>query len=88
MADDVEQAEEKPEDRDDRQLAVLRSHCIQLTEHFDSVQIIVTSYDTGEDRTRKGSYGMGNWYANYGACKEWVQEKEAQLRKAARDDDE
>ena len=84
-----EQLEEGDDAEAERFQKILRSHVAQLMEHFDSVEVVVTKYDSENERTYKGNRGGGNWYANYGACKEWVQEQEAKLRRhAIREDEE
>ena len=50
----------------------LRRHCDQLSEHFDSVQIFVT---TGEMR---GFRGAGNFAARYGQVALWFEYHKAQ----------
>jgi len=44
-----------------------------LGEHFDSVQILCTRYNGGDDGgTVNISRGTRNWFARYGQMKEWM----------------
>lgn len=52
----------------------------ELSEHFDSVQIFVSRYDS-EDGTVNITNGIGNWYARYGHVKEWCVKSEERTRK-------
>lgn len=79
---------EQPESPEDRDMAILDKHCILLSEHFDNIQIIVTRRDPDSDQTMKANRGYGNWYANYGAVKEWVTENEERSRMHIRDGNE
>ena len=54
-------------------LDLLSRHCTQLSEHFDSVQIIATSYD-GE-ATRLMVSGRGNWYARLESARAWIRDE-------------
>jgi hypothetical protein len=65
----------KPVDEDEqreRDIARLDAAAQLLMEHFDSVQIFATRYDGYQRGTAGASAGRGNWYARYGAVKEWV----------------
>ncbi len=42
-----------------------------LSEHFDSVQIFTTRYDSSDVGTINIHKGIGNWYTRYGQVKEW-----------------
>lgn len=52
---------------------ILRRHCSQIMEHFDSVQIFVTR--TMPDGTRTIAWGDGNWFARYGQISYWLDEQ-------------
>lgn len=54
--------------------AILRKHCAQLSEHFDTVQIFVTRQE-GAD-TGCSAYGTGNWFARFGQVKLWARANE------------
>lgn len=43
----------------------------QLSEHYDSVQIVATRH-TG-DKTIRVDRGTGNWFSRYGAVQLWVE---------------
>ncbi len=64
---------------EERDLKIVQSHCAQLAEHFDNVQIFVTKM--GEDGTVNCHYGSGNWFARYGQIKYWVKKEENSLAK-------
>lgn len=51
----------------------------QLGEHFDSVQVFVTKYDSndGDPITIELFNGSGNWLTRYGQVKDWVLRREA-----------
>lgn len=60
----------------------------ELGEHFDSVQILVSRYASGdEDGTVNISMGIGNWYARYGHVKEWCVKCDERTRKMIREED-
>ena len=61
----------------------------KLGEHFDSVQVFCTRYDSsGGGRTVTVNAGTGNWYARFGQVSEWVtKEREQQKEEIRRDDD-
>lgn len=67
----------------DRDMALIKSHAAQLSEHFDSVQVFVTRYRGGE--TVSVAHGCGNWFARYGQVKDWVVKADARIR--AEDDE-
>lgn len=75
------------DDGEDRDMAILKKHCIQLSEHFDSVQIFATRHDHDEGRTLKANRGHGNWYANFGCVSEWVDEQRERIRQSVRDEE-
>lgn len=50
----------------------------QLSEHFDTVQIIATRYVPGPDGgTSVVKMGAGNWYARFASAALWVEECKA-----------
>lgn len=61
----------------DRDIAILKSHVSQLSEHFGSVQIIATRHDPESDGTIIVNWGEGDWYARYGAVKWWILHEES-----------
>ena len=86
MADPQTQTPEESGNGDtERKLAILDKHCIQLSEHFDSVQIIATQFSP-DSGTRIISKGFGNWYANVGAVSDWLDSKREETRRQVGDD--
>ena len=55
---------------------ILSRHLAQIMEHFDSVRVVVTRFDPEANDTQMHSYGHGNFYAQYGAVKAWVEAQE------------
>ena len=54
-------------------LDMVRATAEKLGEHFDTVLILTTRHEAGqEDGTVNVNYGVGNWFARYGQAKEWV----------------
>lgn len=64
---------------------IVKSHVAQLSEHFDSVQIVCTKQHEGG--TIVVPYGEGNWFARYGSVKEWVVKREEAMRMELRQSD-
>jgi hypothetical protein len=75
-ADEQEQPENKRE-------TMIRAHACQLSEHFDSVQIIATSR-APEGHTILSHWGKGNWYAREGSVREWLSVQEERTREQVR----
>ncbi len=58
----------------DREIELLKKHCAQLGEHFESVQIFVTKTTDVEDGgTVRVNYGSGNWFARLGQVYHWLE---------------
>ena len=66
--DEVEQSDEALVKR---QWKVLDSHIAQLAEHFDSVQVVVTSHCPQTGTSTYGA-GSGNYYARLASVDNWV----------------
>jgi hypothetical protein len=49
--------------QDDPNYAILDTHVNQLAEHFDNIQILVSSVTEQGDATTSYSRGAGNWAA-------------------------
>jgi len=64
----------------DRVIAAAES----LGEHFDTVHIFVTRYESQNEGTTNIHRGIGNFYARYGQIKEWLTREEEQARIEAR----
>jgi len=74
------------EEQKQADLDMLKRTSEQLSEHFDTVQIFVTSHMAAElDGTRTINYGSGNWFARYGQVRMWVTDHEERERQSARD---
>lgn len=52
------------------QLEMLKKHCEDLGEYFDSVQIFATTHD--EEGSASLNSGVGNWFARFGQVSEWL----------------
>lgn len=60
-----------------------KSACLQLGEHFDTVQIFCTRHEQGEEcGTVNVAYGVGNWFARRGQVGEWILKEEQSTREA------
>lgn len=47
--------------------------CAKLLEHFDSVRIFVTRHDGEKTNTASFETGGGNFYAQLGQVREWLE---------------
>jgi len=63
---------------------ILKEALVKLGEHFDYIQVFVGVREQGE--TYCASTGNGEWYARYGACREWIIQEEEQMRCGIRKD--
>jgi hypothetical protein len=70
---------------DEAESAIVEGHAKQLGEHFDAVVVLCTRHD-GARGTRTCTKGSGNWHAQYGVVKEWLENFEEKLRIEARDE--
>lgn len=61
----------------DEDIARLDRMLAQLSEHYDSVQIIATRHNG--DTTLVVDRGTGNWYSRFGATGEWVDRERARV---------
>ncbi len=57
----------------------------QLSDHWDSVQIIATRHNG--TATIVADRGTGNWYSRFGATSEWVERQRATLHARVFHDD-
>lgn len=55
-----------------------------LGEHFDTVHIFVTRYESQTEGTTNLHRGIGNFYARYGQIQEWITRENEQARIDAR----
>lgn len=63
----------------DQDIELLRKHTSQLSEYYDTTQIIVTKLKS-DGGTKRIAQGSGNWYARYGSVKEWVNNEEEKAK--------
>lgn len=54
----------------------LQEICERMSEHVDSIRIMVTTHENGQ--TTCDSFGMGNWYAQKASVEEWLKRGEQQ----------
>lgn len=70
---ELKNCQQDPEDQQQtRDLEIIRAHAIQLSEQFDSVQIICTRDNGPKNSTIHAAHGSGNWYARYGSVDAWM----------------
>lgn len=60
----------------------------KLLEHFDSVLILVTRHDGGEQVTASFESGGGNFYAQMGHVREWLSIQDQYQREHAKRKDQ
>lgn len=71
----------------EQDLEIVKHAAEKLGEHFDSVQILTTRHESGEEKgTINVCYGVGNWFARYGLAKDWCVRSEERTRIATRED--
>jgi len=57
----------------EQQFTPLRKAIHDLGEHFEAVQIFVSTHQPAEvGGTMHACVGVGNWYARYGQIREWI----------------
>lgn len=76
----MEHTIDEPENPKDRDMKLLKSHTLQLMEHFDNVQIFATRQDSEGNGTITADFGGGNWYARYGQIVEWTETQNERAR--------
>ena len=77
---DAETDERDDEDeQDEREMAVMKSHVAQLSEHFDVVQILASRHVGAT--TTNWQFGAGNWFARYGLARMWLVREEEEARR-------
>jgi hypothetical protein len=60
-----------------------------LGEHFDTVQILATRHEPGqEDGTVHVELGVGNWFARRGQVADWLVRVDEESRSISRQDEE
>ncbi len=56
----------------------------ELSEHFDSVRVMVTLHAGGDSVTASYEAGRGNFYAQLGQVREWLQIQDQYQREFAK----
>ena len=51
----------------------------ELSEHFDTVQILCTNHPSDEEGTTKYSWSHGNFYARLGHMLSWIEQEKGEL---------
>jgi hypothetical protein len=73
-------AQKDPPNPDD----VIKKHVSALAEHYDSVHIFITKYDSTSGITRAASFGCGDFYARFGNVREWTLRMEENAKEEVR----
>ena len=60
----------------ERELDLLKTATIKLSEHFDSVQIFTTRHDEHAGGTVNLNWGSGNFFTRFGQIQLWLIERE------------
>ncbi len=69
----------------EQHLSPLKKAIHDLGEHFESVQIFVSTHQPAEvGGTVHASAGVGNWYSRYGQIREWIIRTEEETRCSVR----
>jgi hypothetical protein len=68
------------QDKDAAAGRILEAAVRNLGEHFDTVQIHVTSHEGFDTKTLSLSSGCGNWFARVGQCREWLMRQDERTR--------
>lgn len=79
------QEDDSEDQADEFDRAIVEKHVVQLIEHFDSVQIVVTRYDPQTKTTNSFGRGGGNFHARWGSMKEWLDQVDEQARMKVRE---
>jgi hypothetical protein len=69
----------------ERDQSILDRHLLQLSEHFDCIRIFTCRVDQ-DGTTWTRSSGKGNWNAQYGMARAWLNVQEQQQRNQAGDE--
>lgn len=64
------------EDSKAQDLATVAGHITALMEHFDTVQIFCTRYDSDDGGTVNVASGKGNYFARKGHIEQWLEGEE------------
>ena len=71
-----------------RFLKIVDKHIRELGEHFDNVQIFITTKDENGDGTVRICKGSGDWFSRYGVVNYWLQMENQEARNSASKHDE
>lgn len=63
--------------------AMVQEAAKKLGEHFDAVVVLCSRHD-GERGTRTIAKGSGNWHAQYGIVREWLVDRDEDIRNDTR----
>ena len=66
-------------DHEDDEFKIVKMHVARLSEHFDSVVVMVSRHDFKSGKTISFVNGEGNYNARYGLAKEWVLKEERSM---------
>lgn len=72
----------------DRCLKIVNKHLHELGEHFENVQIFITTRDENGDGMIRIHKGCGDWFSRYGVVNYWLQMENQEARNAASKHDE
>lgn len=72
----------------DEDLKRVKAAVSLLAEHFDTVQVFTTRYESAEEGTIQCNSGQGNWYARRGQVQEWLTREDEDTRENVRKKDE
>jgi hypothetical protein len=61
---------------------LMRNHISQLMEHFDSVSIVATKWNSENNDTYATCYGSGDYHARFGAMFNWIEGQKELMRKS------
>lgn len=70
---------------DETESALVAEAAKKLGEQFDAVVILCTRHE-GSKGTRTVAKGSGNWHAQYGLVREWLVNRDEDIRVEARKD--
>lgn len=70
-----------PSNQDDQRQKLIEKHVALLREHFDSVQIFATIYESDIQNTFSYTDGDGNYMARFGHVSQWITRQNAEVAK-------
>ncbi len=72
----------------DEERDLIKKHCDQLMEHFESVQIFVTRNSPENSGTVHVGRGEGNYFARLGQIHQWLLKEEEGFREEIRKEEQ